>query len=532
MNWKRLQVGWVSLLVIALLVSACSSNNKDNVNNASPSSSASAAETPTEQPKISILSTSPAPYTQSVSDWSTNIYVNKLEELTGTDLDFEFLGWADYQTQLTVRFASGDLADMIRTPAIDFAAHANAVEQGAILELNELLEQYGPNIKANIPERVWKDPKVSKDGKIYAIPALVPTAQSQIVFVREDWLEKAGMETPVTPEDWLAYFEKVKTMDMNGDGDPNDEYGFYVRENMVGSDLFFYEFGAYPDHWVEQGDEYIPSVITPKMKDVLNFWRTLYKNGYINPNAFTNKAADWQAGIQNSKAGSWLHYVDNLADSWSQDKFVGQTDARPIMVEPPKGPNGQGVGLATTGIYYNWIIPSKTKNPENVIKFLDKAWSSEEVKKFNTFGLEGRNHEVVDGKIVWDAALPVNATNNESYAFQINTNVTGHSLNNAEVIKLSPIAEQLQRGFEISEKFKIVTDSTLMPVPEAFKTRPELLPNFKGGATLLLDMFAKVITSDVDIDAEFDKFVQEWRSRGGDEAIKQATEWHNKFKAN
>ncbi|MBP1988647.1 extracellular solute-binding protein [Paenibacillus eucommiae] len=534
---KRKHIAITSLLIFAMLLSACAGNNGKTETNASSPAGTTAGTTAgettkTEKSKISILTTSAAAYNQTVANWKESPYLKKVEELTNTDLDMEFLSWADYQTQLTLRFASNELADLVQTSAIDAPAHANAVEQGAILELNELIDKYGPTLKAKIPERVWKDPAVSKDGKIYAIPGLVPNAHTVVPYIREDWLKKAEMEMPVTLDDWVAYFEKVKTMDMNGNGDPNDEYGFYVRENLGSSDMFFYEFGVAQNHWVVQGEEYVPSVITPNMKEALAFWRKLYKNGYINPNFLTNKYADWQAGITNGKAGSWLHYVDNIANMWSPDKFIDQPDVKVTAVEPPVGPHAQGAGLANTGMYYVWIIPSKTKNPEKVIQLLDKAWSNEELQKFYSFGLEGHNHEVVDGKIKWDPSAPNNATNGESFAYQADMNFTGHSINNAEEVKMSPFAEQLERGFAISEKYKIEADSMYMPIPEAFKTRPELLPNFASGATLLLDMFAKVITSDVDIDAEFDKFVQEWRSRGGNDAIKQATEWHNKFIAN
>ncbi|WP_409346212.1 extracellular solute-binding protein [Paenibacillus sp. MBLB4367] len=522
MKCKRKHIATSGLLAMSLLLSACS-GSKEMKENETPAASGS------DKPKISILTTSPADYTQTVSDWNQNVYVKKVEELTGTDLNFEFLNWGDYQTQLTLRFASGELADLVQTGAIDSPAHARGVEEGAILELNALIDKYGPNLKAKIPDKVWKDPSVSRNGKIYAIPALVPHPHTAVPFIREDWLKKAGMSMPVTLDDWVAYFEKVKTMDMNGNGDPNDEYGFYVRENLGSSDMFFYEFGVAMNHWVMQGDQFVPSVLTPNMKDALAFWRMLYKKGYINPNAITNKYADWQAGITSGKAGSWLHYVDNLANMWAPDQFVGQPDAKPSVIEPPKGPRGQGIGLANTGMYYVWIIPAKTKNPEKVIQFLDKAWSNPELQKFYTFGLEGHNYEVADGKIKWDPSAPNNLKNFESFAYQVNTNVTGHSINNDEAVKVNPFAMQLQRGFTISEKYKIEADSMYMPLPEAFKTRPELLPNFVSGSTLLLDMFAKVITSDVDIDAEFDKFVQEWKRRGGDEAIKQATEWHKTF---
>jgi hypothetical protein len=37
----------------------------------------------------------------------------------------------------------------------------------------------------------------------------------------------------------------------------------------------------------------------------------------------------------------------------------------------------------------------------------------------------------------------------------------------------------------------------------------------------------KVITGELDVDAEWDNFVKRWRSAGGDLKIKLATEWYN-----
>ncbi|MBO9610637.1 MAG: hypothetical protein J7639_32090, partial [Paenibacillaceae bacterium] len=127
---------------------------------------------------------------------------------------------------------------------------------------------------------------------------------------------------------------------------------------------------------------------------------------------------------------------------------------------------------------------------------------------------------------------PNNAKNEENLLYMYNMNFSGVSRNNDEQIKLNPFAPKLIKGYEIAEKYKIKSEAMYMPVMEAFKTRPELLPNFGSGNTLLMEMFAKVITSNVDIDAEFDKFVKEWKSRGGDEAIKQATAWHKQFYGN
>jgi len=536
---KSVSIVLASLMAATLMLSACSSNSGNTGNtgtvgntggkNGNTEQSSGEDTKPQAKQKITILSANAPGFTPNVPNWDDNIYVKKFNELSGYDVKFEFLSANDYNTQLTLRFASNELADLVYTGSIDSPAHAGAVEQGAIHDLTDIIEKYGKNLKANIPEKVWKAPEVSKNGRIYAIPALVPHPHSVVMYIREDWLKKLNMDMPKTLDDWLEYFERVKQEDMDGDGDPNNEYGFMVRENFGSSDAFFYEFGVALNHWVMQGDEFVPSVITPNMKDALAFWRKLYKNGYINPNAFTNKYADWQAGITSGKAGSWLHYVDNLTTFWSPDKFINQPDAKPVMIEPPVGPKGQGIGLANTGMYYVWIIPSSVKDPERVVQFLDKVWGDPEIKKFNSFGIEGTNYEVVNGEIKWDPEAPSNAEDSQNLLYQINTNVMGHSLNNDEHLKLSPFADELKRGFQISEKYKIEADSMYMPMLEAFNTRPELLPNFGNGDTLLIDMFARVITSDVDIDTEFDKFVKEWRSRGGDEAIKEATAWHKQY---
>lgn len=529
MERKRKHYLLSSGLAIVLLLTACSGTKGTTSDPTGSDVSLNLDPSETKRPKISVLSSNAYGFTPNVSNWKENIYVKKLEELTATDLEFEFLPGNDYETQLTLRFASNELADVVLTTNIEAAAHASAVEQGGILQLNDLIDEYGPNLKAMIPEHIWKSPQISKDGKIYGIPGLVPHAHTTALFIREDWLKKLNMAMPETLDDWLEYFEKVKTEDMDGDGDPNNEYGFMVRENFSSSTAFFYEFGVAMDLWVMQDGEFVPSVITPNMKDAMAFWRKLYKNGYINPNAFTNQFADWQAGIMNGKAGSWLHFVDNLANWWSPENFVGQPDANPVIVAPPVGPKGQGIGLANAGIYSVWIIPSNVKDPEKVIKFFDYVWSDPEVKKFNSFGIEDYNYQVINGEIKWDPTAENNSKDAQNTLYQVNMNFTGHSLNNDDQVKLSPIAEPLLRGFEISEKYKIEAESMYLPMLEAFKTRPELLPNFGNGDTLLMDMFAKVITSDLDIDDEFDKFVKEWRNRGGDEAIKEATQWYKQF---
>src|SRR5699024_5417034 len=144
---------------------------------------------------------------------------------------YEFVPPEEYLNKLPILFASGELPDAIQTDGIEDHAHEGALENGIFMELNSLLEEYGSNILEDVPDEVWESPRVSRDGKIYAIPTLNAAPNTRTAYIRKDWLDKLGMDTPETLDDWLAYFEGIKEQDMNGDGDPDDEYGHVLRKS-------------------------------------------------------------------------------------------------------------------------------------------------------------------------------------------------------------------------------------------------------------------------------------------------------------
>lgn len=211
-----------------------------------------------------LLSHTNAKYAMQVKD--DDVYIKELSRLSNVQLQFEFLGHgSDFTQQLTVRFASGELPDLIRTDSINSSMHPGAVDKGVFEDLTPLIEKFGPNLLKKIPAEAWKSPRVSRDGKIYGIPTLSALPASRVVYIRQDWLDKLNMKAPSTIDEWLAYFEAVKREDVNGNGDPNDEYGFYVRENLIYSNLFFNEFGADPGVWTYRDGKLEPGSIQPQV---------------------------------------------------------------------------------------------------------------------------------------------------------------------------------------------------------------------------------------------------------------------------
>lgn len=514
---KRLTVSVSALVAAAAMVSACGSK---------PASGGGPGGEAVNKDIHILLSHSNAKYAMQLKD--NDPYVKKLSELSGYNLKFEFLGHGnDYIQQLTVRFASGDLPDLIRTDSIDSTMHPGALQQGVFHELGPLIDQYGPNIKSKIPKEAWESTRVSRDGKIYGIPALSALPASRVMYIRQDWLDKLRMKVPETLDEFLAFFEAVKTNDLNGNGDPNDEYGFYVRENLQFSDVFFREFGASPNQWYYRDGQLIPGMVLPEMKDALKFWKELYDKGYINPNLFTNKSADWEAGIKQGKAGLWMHDIINYMSNWQPENFVNQPEVKLSAIMPPQGPKGGGITAQSDQIYFVWVIPSKVKNPEEIIKFIDWAWS-DEAETFFSLGIKDVNYTEENGKVKWDPKTPANYENDASIFYQLSINPRGDGRMLPSLIEAHPDAEFLKKGVEIAKNSSTPNDGLHMPVLESLKTHPELAVGTNSG-TLFLDMFAKVITGKEDVDAAFDNFVSEWKRRGGDAAIKEATDWYHSF---
>src|SRR5690625_2803656 len=112
-----------------------------------------------------------------------DMYIEELSELSGYDLNFEFTPGEDYYEKLPVLFASGDLPDVIQTDGIRTSQHKGALESDVFLELGPLLEEHGQNILENVPEGMWDSPRISEDGKIYALPDPASSPNSLVTFI-------------------------------------------------------------------------------------------------------------------------------------------------------------------------------------------------------------------------------------------------------------------------------------------------------------------------------------------------------------
>lgn len=534
---KWLPVALTVTMSISVLLTACS---KDTPEATDAKATTTEASKPTEAPKVQAtfnVISNDAGYAYTKTATKEDPYHMEMarlfSEFSGqpTTIKYEFIPSADYTQQVTVRFASGDIPEVVTSDSILNSAHATAVENGIFLPLNDMIDKYGKNLKAKIPESVWNNPAVSKDGKIYGVPKLLTPISPQAYLIRKDWLDKLGMKQPETIEEYLAFFEKVKTTDLNGNG-KNDEVGYEVRGMFGFSNYFFYQYGISPGEngalvWHDLNGTYTPDIISPKMKEAMKFYKMLYDNGYMNKDFINVKDADWSKAIYDDKVATWSHDLRNL-NQWTADKFAGKS-AKVDLLPGVKQSNGSYyLGPRGTGIAKVYILTKNAKNPERFIQFLDWTYSDNEKKDtFFRYGIKDKNYTESGGTITWDPKDKSNV--NEKTQYQTIINPAGDTRMDPEVIKREGVIdpELVKKGISYEEKNLFEIPSMNMPTPDSIKTKPEL--GFAAGS-LFLDTLTQIITGKIDPDKGFDDFVANWKKRGGDQAIKDANDWYAKNK--
>lgn len=456
-------------------------------------------------------------------------YYDELAKLSGYKVDYEFLGHdIDFRQQLSLRFASGELADLVRTGSIDWEVHQGAVDNGVFLELGPLIDEYAPTLKKKIPEVAWKSPKVTKNGKIYGIPVLSGAVADRVMFYRQDFLDKLNMPVPTTLDEFMKFAEAVHTTDVNNDGIKDNTWALSLTDAMSWNDVLTGSFGLKPGTWHMRNGKMEPDIIQPQMKEAIAFYKQLYDKGYIEKDFITKKQGDRGTDIVNGTVAAWGAAAYQY-DAVSRQEFKNSPDAAITMAVPPKGPRGESfLDVAKDQIYFVWTIPATTKNPEEVIKFLEWAWSSPEADKFFAYGIKDYNYTEENGTIKFDPTGPNNSELNEREFFQLSINVRENGLNNPLAIKVLPNSDKILKGYEDAKTTIIPNDAMYMPALKAMDGRPELSPGFVAGS-LFYDTFAKLVIGKEDLDKGFDSFVAEWKSRGGDAAIEEATDWYNNF---
>ncbi len=160
--------------------------------------------------------------TNLVRDYADNEFTKWLEEKTNIHLEFDIPPMAEAQQKLNLMLASDDLPEVIIGCNIRLDQLQILAEQGLVLPLNGYIDEYGDEFK-----QVYETfPQVEGlitllDGNVYGLPHIndcYHCSMSQKMWVYKPWLDKLGLETPTTTEEFYQMLKAFKEQDPNGNG--------------------------------------------------------------------------------------------------------------------------------------------------------------------------------------------------------------------------------------------------------------------------------------------------------------------------
>ncbi|MZQ86605.1 ABC transporter substrate-binding protein [Paenibacillus sp. 5J-6] len=410
---KRLkQVGSVVLLsALVASAAACSSNSGTESSSTAPQTGNSA-----EPPKLTKLSywvsNHPAASGQMKTYAEMGMY-KELEKVTGVKVEFQHppLEVPQAQEQFNLMVATNELPDVIEA---SWGATSGAVVRypggpekaildKKIIKLNDLIDKYAPNLKKLLNEHPdWKKQISTDEGSIYAFPFLRGDDKVRVFFgpsVRQDWLDKLGLQMPTTIDEWYTVLKAFKEKDPNGNGKA-DEIPIYLDKNLFATDAPFLGAWGINYSFYQDGGKVKYGPIQPEYKEFLTTMNKWYKEGLLdkdfaapNDKLFDNKMTTNLIGATASFNGGGIgKYAGLMKDK--DPKFDLEAAPYPVLKTGDKAIWGQkdfaynGVGAA---------ISTANKNPIETVKWLDYAYGDKGDLLFN-YGVEGTSYKMESNK--------------------------------------------------------------------------------------------------------------------------------------
>lgn len=129
-----------------------------------------------------------------------------LKEKLNCTLKINWIGWAEYAQKYPLLFSSGEEFDMAYCAG--WLGFTNLAQRGAFMALDEMLPAYAPDNYAMQSESALQQATVN--GKLYAVPTLLPTYTTYGSIYRGDLAAEAGItDTIDTFEEVAQYADNI-----------------------------------------------------------------------------------------------------------------------------------------------------------------------------------------------------------------------------------------------------------------------------------------------------------------------------------
>ena len=307
-----------------------------------------------------------------------------LEPELNANLDIVVLPWASASQQLQLMLSGDEKIDVFYTQATNAVQYMNA---GQIVDMSELIDKYGTNIKQIYGEDIAKINQI--EGFVYGVPNQIERGSIPAVFMRKDLVEKYNIDTSQIkePKDLESVFETVKA------GEPDMTMLYSINDGDTPVTRLFRGDNLSDNNYLGVLMDQTNSTklenffATDWFKDTTTMLYNWYQKGYISQDAGTN-TENWRTVC---KAGNLFSL------------FFSYHPGTPVEFESSTGYDFEIVPFYNEPIInsssYNGVtfsIAQNSENPEKTMEVLDYIYGSSEIMNLLNWGEQDKDYVIED----------------------------------------------------------------------------------------------------------------------------------------
>lgn len=431
-------------------------------------------------------------------------------------------GQEQAKAAFSLMVSSRDMPDIIQYGWLDYPGGAQkAIEDKVILSLNDIIDQYAPNLKKVISSDKELGKMLKTDaGNYYVFPFIREDPYQQVYrgpLFRKDWLDELGLKVPETVDEWYTALKAFK--EKKGATAPLTVNLDYLNQILAQA------YRVKVDFYYDDNGKLQYGPIQTQFKDYLTEMKKWYDEDLIDKDFSIRKQADLDANILSGKSGATIGNASGQLGKYlnamkgKDDKFDLVGSYYPVLKAGETPFWGHSDPKYTGSGTVNAAITTSCKNVEIAARFLDYCYS-DEGKFYVNFGEEGVAHTLVNGYPTYTEVITKNPEGlSFSQACQIYTSAFGFAFvqDKRYTEQLSPMPQQKDaiKKWVKTDREKHDVPSYASPAASEVNEYATIMTNVQ---TFRDESMVKFIMGVESLD-NFDKFTSEIKKAGIERAL-------------
>lgn len=465
-----------------------------------------------------------------------NYYLDYAQQKANVKIEYSWF-LADDSQKVTLAVASGNMPDVM---LVDQTTYNMLLESDMLQSLSQVYETSG---KGTLVDEVYSVyPESFQSAKVgdelMALPNAVAQYEHDVLWVRQDWLDKLGLEAPSNLEELEEVARAFIEQDPDGNGEADtigiglnqEVFTPYNGNNCAGPIAAFY--GAYPRMWYQKEDgSVIYGSVDAGTRSALEYLARLYKEGIIDQEfAVRDLGEQLISGKCGLSYGRWAYATNELQQSHAFDG----ADWTPVLCPVDEEGNFHTRYRPPASQYV--VVSKECAHPEKVIELINAEYAFHWYDDLDEEWTKKRQ-EYEEAGVPW-GCMPIAVQLERTSIVEERAQAFDQYLTTGERTGLSTAVQGFLDSYDEYQKdptkltgwswykgmyqcgMLATSDKNTFVSPVFWGTTETMEDVWTTLETMEIETFVKIVMGEAPIE-EFDRFVEQWNALGGEQVTSE-----------